>query len=177
MRRAVWVAATCLAACGSPEQTSATTVDSAILGDIAADAADAGKAADAAGPDGAADVQADAGPVCEILPTLTSLETGYFSSCTFSSCHGAKKPAAALDLTPGHAYAQLLGVKASHAKAAAAGLVRVVAGQPDASFLYQKVVGPVQFGKLMPEGEDTVVDPDCGVAALRQWIADGALDN
>lgn len=115
---------------------------------------------------------------CETTPSLASLENTYFAnSCAFSSCHTTKKPAGGLDLTPGHAFAHLVGVPAFDPGAAKAGLKRVVPSHPEQSFLYEKVHGPTKFGVLMPLGTPEVVDPDCGVKALKQWIEAGALDD
>lgn len=174
-------------ACASPGAVPSASSGQAAPADAQQSLADSSAAMDSgagadssAAPDGGSDVVADAGavPVCAVLPTLKSLEDQYFSgSCAFSKCHGALKPAGALDLTPGHAWAQLVGVPAALPAAAAAGLVRVVPGKPDASFLYHKVHGPPGFGVLMPQGTDTVVDAECSVAALRKWIQEGALNN
>lgn len=127
--------------------------------------------------DGTADTGSAAGDSasskCNVAPTLASLSSEYFGgSCTFGKCHAPPKPAGGLDLTPSAAYAQLVNVAAHHPQAK--GAVLVVPGQPDQSFLYQKVHGPVQAGGLMPLGETEPFDADCSVAMLRQWILDGA---
>ncbi len=116
---------------------------------------------------------ADAKP-CQVKPTLASLEKEYFAaSCAFGPCHSAAKHAGELVLEEGKSYGQLIGVQALHP--GAAGFVRVEPGKPDDSFLYIKVTAlqPGQ-GKLMPVGASEPVDADCGIAALKAWIAAGA---
>ena len=52
------------------------------------------------------------------------------------------------------------------------GQVLVVAGDPDASFLYQKCTGPgTDLGDPMPQGRTM---PQSAIDALRAWIEDGA---
>jgi len=118
-------------------------------------------------------VQSDSspdGPICEIEPTLVSLKEHYFAaSCSFDSCHGSKK-AGGLDLT-GDLHADLVNVSA----VAATNKDLVVPGDPDASFLLQKVEGPAPGeGDIMPLGAPEPMDPGCRIKMLRQWIADGA---
>ena len=126
----------------------------------------------------------DALAACGIEPTMASLEQHYFArSCTFSSCHGvmdesgeAKPAASAPWLVSGQAHQALVGVIASDPTAAAAGKMLVVPGDPDASYLVQKLEGPAPGeGALMPLGQTEPLDPDCAIAALRAWIEAGAL--
>lgn len=161
---------------------------------VAADSSDASKpqtASPDASPDaGLADAKAaDGKPVtqdavadspaaetsaCAVKPTLESLEKEYFAgSCAFSSCHSAAKHAGELVLEPGLSYANLIGIPALHP--GAVNFVRVDPGKPDDSFLYIKVTQPqAGQGKLMPVGASEPVDADCGIAALKAWIAAGA---
>jgi hypothetical protein len=120
-----------------------------------------------------------ADPDCALTPTLSSLATGYFATgCAFSGCHGAG-PAGGLDLRADGLHARLVGVLAVEADAARRGKRLVVAGDPAASFLLQKVDGThgADEGDLMPLGVDSPVSPGCRVHMLRAWIAEGAQDN
>lgn len=106
---------------------------------------------------------------CELLPTLTSLEEEYFApSCTFSSCHDSDNPAGALDLTVGNAYENLVGIAAQEDS----GALLVAAGDPDGSYLVNRVEGT--SGVFMPPGITEALDPDCRIATLRAWILAGA---
>lgn len=121
---------------------------------------------------GADAVTADSAPSCNVEPTIESLEQNYFRiSCALPSCHSGNSPEAGLDLSVGNARASLVGVESTEAPP----WIRVVAGDPDASFIVRKVTAPeAGEGDLMPPGVQEPLDPDCRIAALRQWIADGA---
>lgn len=132
--------------------------------------ADAGTVADGVGSDTALpDV-----PACDIEPTLASLQEHYFAkSCSFGSCHGAAAEGG-LDLT-GDVHSTLIEGFAVNRAAAAAGKRWVVPGDPEASFLLQKVLAPDESeGALMPVGTLEPMDVGCRIEMLRQWILDGA---
>jgi len=116
---------------------------------------------------------------CKVTAKLSVIENEYFGgSCAFSSCHSSKKKAGGLVLEVGKSHASLVNVLALQTKAANAGRKRVVPGNPDASYLVQRVAKPMAGeGALMPPGEKVPYDPDCGIAALRAWIVAGAANN
>ncbi len=134
---------------------------------------------DAAHDSATEDVAAELPPVddCEIEATLSSLQTEYFNkSCAFGACHSASgaKKSGNLDLSPGKSWAALVDVPALKAP----GKLRVVPGDPDASFLVHKLEAPaVGEGDLMPFGAPTPMDPDCRIKRVREWIAAGAKDD
>lgn len=113
---------------------------------------------------------------CDVEPTLASLEESYFGkSCNFVTCHGGGGKAGELALDAGTAHAALVGVPAFHAGAKANGKVRVVPGDPDASYLVQRLEAPHDGeGVLMPQGAQEPLDPLCRIRAVREWIAAGA---
>lgn len=122
----------------------------------------------------------DGTTTCDVQPTLSSLASKYFaSSCVFSGCHDARSNEGNLDMEAEDLHAELVGVEADDDNARARGKVLVVPGDPDGSFIVQKVEGRMERdeGKWMPEGTDEPIDPECRIKMLRQWIADGALDN
>ena len=133
----------------------------------------AGGGGSSASTDVATDTLAPLPADCTVAPTLASLEADYFAkSCTFSSCHGAKAKKGGLDLSAGHAWESLVDVDSTQSP----GKKRVVPGDPDASFLVQKLEGPAEGeGALMPEGSEEPFDAACRIEALRRWIAAGAL--
>lgn len=93
--------------------------------------------------------------------------------CRVETCHGSSL-AGGLDLRWGAAHYALVGVPAANAAAAAAGKKRVVPGDPDASFLWQKLTGALadDEGIRMPG-----VGSPLGVLqleVLRAWITAGA---
>ena len=117
---------------------------------------------------------ADGGPPA----TLASVEYITAQSCVASGCHGSSLPQFDdLDLRPGHVIAATVNVRATEG----CGGVRVVPGDPQSSYLYQKVAtttpcSPTGAGYLgMPRCEDgTCPLPSCQIEVIRRWIAAGA---
>lgn len=105
--------------------------------------------------------------------TYDLVATRVLSSCSTRSCHGTLGAKGGLVLTADVAYAQLVGVPADNAAAKAKGKKRVVPGDPDASFLVQKLTAPgAGEGDRMPEAGDPIAAEDLDL--LRRWIAAGA---
>lgn len=105
--------------------------------------------------------------------TLNALQASVFTpTCAVSGCHtgpaGNNLPAG-MDLSTADAsFANLVGVASLQQPA----LLRVAAGDPDSSYLLQKIEGTAASGSRMPLGSG-VLDPAL-VNDIRQWIADGA---
>lgn len=117
---------------------------------------------------------------CNIQPTLSDLEAKYFAfSCIFGGCHEASAQEGGLNLEAEDLHGELVNVPAADEKAGPRGKLRVVPGDPDASFLVQKLEGKQarDEGNMMPDGTDEPIDPECRIKMVRQWILDGALDN
>ena len=94
-------------------------------------------------------------------------------SCSTVSCHGAAE-SGGLTLATGSAYANLVGVPATNPAAHAAGLLRVVPGDPGASFLLDKLTGMLSAdeGDPMPRVGGPL--PAARIELIRRWIAAGA---
>ncbi len=97
---------------------------------------------------------------------------GLFSKYGCTSCHPLVNPS--LNLQPGHSYASLVGIRALEDPR----LYRVVAGDPDRSFLFLKVGGdpavadiPAIGGRMPPAAPP--IDPS-DMALIRAWIEHGA---
>lgn len=162
----------------------AATPDVSLVDSTGSDATEGPELPDAAGSEGAGEDAsdlaagdgpdlggADGEPACNAKPELEWLEQEYFAgSCTFSSCHSAKKKAGGLVLEPGKARASLVGIPALNL--GAKGQHRVKPGDPDGSYLLRRVSQDLDGG-LMPLGATEPVDP-CAIEALRKWIAAGA---
>jgi hypothetical protein len=105
--------------------------------------------------------------------TLDELQASVFTpNCAFSGCHtgptGNTLPAG-MDLANADAsFANLVGITSLQQPA----LSRVAAGDPDNSYLVQKIEGTAASGARMPLGggvlDQALVDD------IRQWISDGA---
>jgi hypothetical protein len=106
--------------------------------------------------------------------TFSTLQTQIFSvSCT--SCHtdAGRTPAGGLNLTPGSSYGALVNVASSEK----AGAVRVIPGDPENSYLVQKLRGDAGIvGLRMPRSGPPFLTDD-QVNLVKQWIQQGAPNN
>jgi hypothetical protein len=106
--------------------------------------------------------------------TFATLQKKIFTpSCASLSCHGAGQ-AGGLVLTAGSAYGDLVGVPATNPAAQAAGLLRVAPGDPERSFLLDKLEGMLtpDEGDAMPRVGSSL--PASSIDLVRRWIAAGA---
>lgn len=103
--------------------------------------------------------------------TLASIQDNVFdTSCATSGCHNASSKAGSLDLSSADtSYAQLVGVAAVGEDVGA--LARVTAGNAADSVLVIRISG-TDLGVRMPQGN--AVLPEKAIAAITQWINDGA---
>jgi hypothetical protein len=99
---------------------------------------------------------------------LRSIQDHVFTPiCT--QCHVGAAAPLGLRLDESSAYAMLVNAPGSEVPS----LRRVVPGDPDNSYLIQKLEGRAAVGGQMPLGQPAL--PPATIAAIRQWIADGAL--
>ncbi len=113
-----------------------------------------------------------------IEPTLSSIQENIFTpKCTLASCHDPTFNAGQLVLTDGMSFAQL-NEPVADANATMDGFEQVVAGDPEMSFLWVKLQPGLdaRLGTLMPQGSSEGLPAD-DLAAIRQWIVDGAQDD
>jgi hypothetical protein len=112
---------------------------------------------------------------CTGEPTFAVVQERVFGprGCRVQTCHGADA-AGGLDLQAGAAWEGLVGVPAANPIAAAAGAVRVVPGDPDASFLVRKLVGPLAAGEGDPMPVVGTRPDPLEIDLVRAWIAAGA---
>ena len=110
--------------------------------------------------------------------TVEALRTQIFRpGCTFSACHATSTSAGGLDLS-GEDVAEVLR---THVPTGNTDLKLVEPGDPDASWLYQRVstCNPVDADGApvthMPLNAPRLLAPEA-IALLRDWIAAGALD-
>jgi len=104
-----------------------------------------------------------------LVATLPSIQANVFSvSCAVSNCHTGAMPPQGLRLEDGQSWANLVNQPSPYGMM----LVRVVPGDPDASFLIQKLQGTQTVGSRMPDGGPYLTTATVNV--IRQWILDGA---
>jgi hypothetical protein len=118
------------------------------------------------------------GPTPNLEPTFASIQSDIFQTTDSSGrtpcvqCHTStgRNPSGGLDLNPNIAFDQLVNGP-SRAKP---GAVRVIPGDPENSYLIQKLEGaPSIVGRRMPiNGPPYLTDGQ--VRTIRRWIAIGA---
>ena len=110
-------------------------------------------------------------PAAGFGPNFSEIQANVFTpDCATSGCHAGANPAAGLNLEEAGSYAMLVGIQSSQNAA----LQRVEAGDPDNSYLVQKLEGTASSGQQMPPGAPL---PQAEIDVIRQWITDGALDD
>ncbi len=91
------------------------------------------------------------------------------TGCTAAGCHGSS-PQAGLDLRTGVSYGQLVNVPSTQT-----GILRVIPGNAQGSYLMMKLEGRATVGATMPLGGNPLGSTDLG--NLRNWINQGAKNN
>lgn len=121
------------------------------------------------------------GPTPNLLPTLTSIQQDIFSAadaagrpaCTGCHTNAGRNPSGQLNLAPGFSHAQLVN-RASVSKSNA---VLVIPGDPDNSYLVQKLEGHSgMVGQRMPRGGGPYLT-DGQMLVIRAWIQRGAKND
>ena len=92
-------------------------------------------------------------------------------SCAVSGCHQGAGAPQGLRLDAANSYAMLVGMAASQVSS----LNRVEPGDPDNSYLIQKLEGTAAVGQRMPLNQPPLAATT--INTIRQWIIDGALDD
>jgi hypothetical protein len=102
--------------------------------------------------------------------TLSAIQANVFTpNCATAGCHSGAAPQQGMNLAAGNAFANLVNVQSMEVPS----LLRVNPGDPDNSYLVQKLEGTAAVGERMPFGGGPL-DPAL-IADIRQWITDGAL--
>ena len=121
---------------------------------------------------GSDDPPAGATPEADVKPTLTDIQAKVLTpTCATSSCHDGNATDNKLNLTAGKTFSQTVGKGAE--KVNNGNLVKP--GDPGNSLMYTLLSGPKDRANQMPKGRGTLGPK--ATEAIRQWIADGALDN
>jgi len=108
-------------------------------------------------------------PLTGLQPTLASIQDNVFTvTCAVPGCHGGVGAQQGLRLDPGFSAGNLINVPSPRDS----NLIRVVPGDPDASFIIQKLDGTQTLGVRMPDGGPYLTTATVNV--IRQWIQNGA---
>ena len=105
-----------------------------------------------------------------LQPTFQSIQEQVFTPiCT--ACHAGAAAPLGLRLEEGASYALLVNAPSVEVPA----LLRVQPGDPDASYLIQKLEGTAEVGGRMPLNGTPL--PQATIDVIRQWITDGATES
>jgi hypothetical protein len=109
-----------------------------------------------------------AGPPGGVLTAdLASIQQHVFTPIC-SVCHAGAGAPQGLRLDATNSYALLVGIPSTEVPA----ILRVKPGDPDRSYIVQKLEGHAAVGAQMPFGGPPL--PSAAIAVIRQWITDGA---
>ncbi|MDX1405510.1 MAG: Ig-like domain-containing protein [Woeseiaceae bacterium] len=110
-------------------------------------------------------------PPSGINPNFSEIQASVLTpSCATANCHSGGSPPEGLSLEAASSYAMLVGVPSNQDAA----IDRVRPGDPDNSYLVQKIEGTASSGGVMPPAgalDQATID------TIRQWITDGAIDD
>ena len=111
-------------------------------------------------------------PTTAFDPNFSEIQSNVFTpTCATAGCHiGAGAPQG-LRLDATNSYGLLVNVASNEEP----GLLRVAPGDPDNSYLIQKLEGTAATGGRMPLGGAPL--PQSTIDIIRQWITDGATDD
>lgn len=112
-------------------------------------------------------------PDPSIGATLSQIQARIFdTNCALSGCHAGGSPQLGLDLSAGQAFSNIVNVASTEQPS----LLRVAPGDPENSYLLQKIRGDMSIsGAQMPLGRAAL--SAANIELVRQWIDEGALDN
>lgn len=111
-------------------------------------------------------------PPAAFNPVFSEIQSNVFTpSCAVSGCHTGGSAPQGLRLDEANSYGLLVDQPSSEVPAT----LRVAPGDPDNSYLIQKLEGTASVGAQMPLNGPPL--PQSTIDIIRQWITDGALDD
>jgi hypothetical protein len=111
-------------------------------------------------------------PPASFGPNFSEIQDEVFTpTCALSGCHTGAAAQEGLRLDEANSYGMLVDVASSQVPS----ILRVAPGDPDNSYLIQKLEGTASVGVQMPEGGAPL--PQASIDVIRQWISDGAIDD
>jgi len=111
----------------------------------------------------------------QITSTFDQIQQQIFTpSCGRQTCHNAPQTAHTLSLAPGESFASLVGIQPDDALARSRGKFRVAPGNPDASYLLDKLWGDLEpaQGQRMPRQLARLSKKK--IRLIEAWIKAGA---
>lgn len=105
-------------------------------------------------------------------PNFSEIQANVLTpTCATTGCHQGGGAPQGLRLDVANSYGLLVGVPSSQAPA----VMRVAPGDPNNSYLIQKLEGNASGGAQMPLNAPPV--EQASIDVIRQWISDGAIDD
>jgi hypothetical protein len=127
----------------------------------------AGCAGDGSGLDSSGRPLSEGSSSLALSADFNSIQANVFSPIC-SACHAGATAPQGLRLDAGNSYALLVGIPSNEVPS----VLRVKPGDPDNSYLIQKLEGHARVGAQMPFGGPPL--PATTIAFIRQWILNGA---
>lgn len=111
-------------------------------------------------------------PLGPLGPNFSSIQANVFTpTCATTGCHFGAVAPQGLRLDDANSYALLVGVASMEEPS----VLRVAPGDPNNSYLIQKIEGTAATGQQMPFNAPAL--PQATIDVIRQWISDGAIDD
>ncbi len=111
-------------------------------------------------------------PAGPLAPNFSSIQANVFTpTCATTGCHFGAGAPQGLRLDSASSYALLVGVASTEESS----ILRVAPGNPNNSYLIQKLEGSASTGQQMPLNSPAL--PQSTINDIRQWISDGAIDD
>ncbi len=117
----------------------------------------------------------DGGSSQPVQSTFERIQTQIFdNSCSSDSCHSSVGAAGGLILEAGHSWDQLHDHVPTNPFAASRGMMRVMSGDPDQSFLFAKLTDRLAAGEGQSMPYNAAPLDDATIEVVRAWIEAGA---
>ncbi len=111
-------------------------------------------------------------PLGPLGPNFSEIQANVFTpTCATTGCHFGAGAPQGLRLDEANSYALLVGVGSMEEPS----VLRVAPGDPNNSYLIQKIEGTAASGQQMPLNAPAL--PRATIDVIRQWISDGAIDD
>ncbi len=111
-------------------------------------------------------------PPPPLTAVFSSIQAGVFTpTCATAGCHSGAGAQQGLRLDATNSFGMLVGVASTEVPT----IMRVAPGDPNNSYLIQKLEGTAAVGVRMPNGLPAL--PMATITTIRQWITDGATDD
>jgi len=111
-------------------------------------------------------------PAGALGPNFSEIQANVFTpNCATTGCHFGAGAPQGLRLDDANSFGLLVGVASSEDST----ILRVAAGDPNNSYLIQKLEGSASIGSQMPLNAPPLEQST--ITVIRQWITDGAIDD